>query len=111
MLPYNSLPFQKLASHDPYSPVLSPRQSIWMPNARFPEPSKVESSILGLELLGWISNTPNCIQFRLAIIKWIQDRFLNPHLATSDDTIGAMMTLTMWEAVFLPYNIVLSTDH
>jgi hypothetical protein len=97
MLPRASKPFYEAASQDPCSPVLFPRQSIWMPNAAFPEPAKIESSILGLDLVDWISNTPNCFQFRLETIKWIQDRLSNPILAMRDATIGAIMTLTMWE--------------
>ncbi|KFY95473.1 hypothetical protein V498_03329 [Pseudogymnoascus sp. VKM F-4517 (FW-2822)] len=82
----------------PDSPVLFPRQSIWMPKAALPEPSKIESTILGLELVDWISNTPSCFQFRLETIKWIQDRLSDPELATKDDTLGAIITLTMWES-------------
>ncbi|KFX91466.1 hypothetical protein V490_05895 [Pseudogymnoascus sp. VKM F-3557] len=79
-------------------PVLFPRQSIWMPKAAVPEPSKIESTILGLELVDWISNTPSCFQFRLETIKWIQDRLSDSELAIKDDTLGAIITLTMWES-------------
>ncbi|KAL5353599.1 hypothetical protein ACLOAV_001636 [Pseudogymnoascus australis] len=98
MLPRTSALFSRLASRDPDSPVLFPRQSIWMPKAALPEPSKIESTILGLELVDWISNTPSCFQFRLETIKWIQDRLSDLELATKDDTLGAIITLTMWES-------------
>ncbi|KFY81990.1 hypothetical protein V500_10924 [Pseudogymnoascus sp. VKM F-4518 (FW-2643)] len=98
MLPRTSALFSRLASRDPDSPVLFPRQSIWMPKAALPEPSKIESTILGLELVDWISNTPSCFQFRLETIKWIQDRLSDSELATKDDTLGAIITLTMWES-------------
>lgn len=100
MLPRTSALFSRLASRDPDSPVLFPRQSIWMPKAALPEPSKIESTILGLELVDWISNTPSCFQFRLETIKWIQDRLSDSELATKDDTLGAIITLTMWEVSF-----------
>lgn len=100
MLPRTSTLFSRLASRNPDSPVLFPRQSIWMPKAAVPEPSKIESTILGLELVDWISNTPSCFQFRLETIKWIQDRLSDSELATKDDTLGAIITLTMWEVSF-----------
>ncbi|KFY43549.1 hypothetical protein V495_03909 [Pseudogymnoascus sp. VKM F-4514 (FW-929)] len=98
MLPRTSALFSRLASRNPDSPVLFPRQSIWMPKAAVPEPSKIESTILGLELVDWISNTPSCFQFRLETIKWIQDRLSDSELAIKDDTLGAIITLTMWES-------------
>ena len=97
MLPRSSSPFLRIASRYPNSPSLFPRQSLWMPKAIIPELSQVESSILGLELVDWISNTPSCFQFRLETIKWIQARLADPDLATRDDTLGAIMTLAMWE--------------
>jgi hypothetical protein len=74
-----------------------------MPDAALPEPAKVESSILGLELVDWISNTPGCFQFRVETIKWIQDRLKNVTMAARDDTLGAIMTLTMWEVCLSSY--------
>lgn len=102
MLPRTSALFSRLASRDPNSPVLFPRQSIWMPKAALPEPAKIESTILGLELVEWISNTPSCFQFRLETIKWIQGRLSDLKLATKDDTLGAIITLTMWEVSYQP---------
>jgi hypothetical protein len=97
MLPRDSAPFSRIASRNPESPVLFPRQSIWMPKATLPEASKIEKTVLGLEVVDWISNTPSCFQFRLEAIKWIQRRLADPDLATKDDTLGAIMTLSMWE--------------
>ncbi|KFY17212.1 hypothetical protein V491_05073, partial [Pseudogymnoascus sp. VKM F-3775] len=98
MLPRTSALFSRVASRDPNSPVLFPRQSIWMPKAALPEPGNIESTILGLELVDWISNTPSCFKFRLETIKWIQDRLSDSELVTKDDTLGAIITLTMWES-------------
>lgn len=103
MLPRDSAPFSRIASRNPESPVLFPRQSIWMPKAALPEASKIECTILGLEVVDWISNTPSCFQFRLEAIKWIQRRLADPRLATEDDTLGAIMTLTMWEVGFVSF--------
>ncbi|KFY09535.1 hypothetical protein V492_05460 [Pseudogymnoascus sp. VKM F-4246] len=98
MLPRTSALFSRLASRDPNSPVLFPRQSIWMPKAALPEQSKIESTVLSMELVDWISNTPSCFQFRLETIKWIQDRLSDSELAIKDDTLAAIITLTMWES-------------
>ena len=68
-----------------------------MPTAPLPERAKVESSILGLELVDWISNMPSCSQFRVETIKWIYSRLANVTMAGRDDTLGAIMTLTMRE--------------
>jgi hypothetical protein len=68
-----------------------------MPNAVVPNIYKVKGTILSLEVVDWISNTPSCFEFRVETIKWIQDRLTDVDLVKTDDTIGAIMTLAMWE--------------
>lgn len=74
-----------------------PRQSIWMPNAHIPDGVVVKGPLLGGDVLSWISHTPECFAYRVEIIKWIQRQLNHAGAATSDATIGAIMTLTMWE--------------
>jgi hypothetical protein len=74
-----------------------PRQSIWMPNAFIPDGVVIKGPLLGGDVLSWISHTPECFKYRVEIIKWVQDQLKNTETATSDATIGAIMTLTMWE--------------
>jgi hypothetical protein len=98
MLPCTPGPFFDMASREPHSPAaFFPRQSPWMPNAVVPNIYKVKGTILSLEVVDWISNTPSCFEFRVETIKWIQDRLTDVDLAKTDDTIGAIMTLAMWE--------------
>ncbi|EPE33070.1 hypothetical protein GLAREA_06082 [Glarea lozoyensis ATCC 20868] len=97
-LPYGSQPFYNATSREQYSPGVFPRQSIWMPNATVPDIVKIKGPILDLEVVDWISNTPNCFQYRAETIRWIHKRLANLQTAKEDDTLGAIMTLAMWES-------------
>jgi hypothetical protein len=96
-LPYRSQPFYNAASREQYSPGVFPRQSIWMPNATVPDIIKIKGPILDLEVVDWISNTPNCFQYRAETIRWIHKRLADLQTAMDDETLGAIMTLAMWE--------------
>ena len=74
-----------------------PRQSIWMPNADIPDKLSMKGPLLGGDVLSWISHTPECFKYRVDTISWIQQQLKSPTASTSDATIGAIMTLTMWE--------------
>ncbi|KAH7417683.1 hypothetical protein BKA64DRAFT_305843 [Cadophora sp. MPI-SDFR-AT-0126] len=74
-----------------------PRQSIWMPNADIPDKVAMKGPLLGGDVLSWISHTPECFKYRVDTIAWIQEQLKSPTTSTSDATIGAIMTLTMWE--------------
>ncbi|PVH76179.1 hypothetical protein DL98DRAFT_535972 [Cadophora sp. DSE1049] len=77
---------------------LTPRQSAWMPYTRSPDFTTVKGAVLDPSVLSWISQTPECYQFRVETIKWIQDRLEDPKKALDYATIGAIMTFTMWTA-------------
>ncbi|KAL2074994.1 hypothetical protein VTL71DRAFT_8774 [Oculimacula yallundae] len=74
-----------------------PRQSIWMPDADVPDRVAMKGPLLGGDVLSWISHTPECFKYRGETINWIQRQLQSPSVAASDGTIGAIMTLTMWE--------------
>ncbi|KAH7361032.1 hypothetical protein BKA65DRAFT_197237 [Rhexocercosporidium sp. MPI-PUGE-AT-0058] len=74
-----------------------PRQSIWMPDADIPDKVAMKGPLLGGDVLSWISHTPECFKYRGDTIGWIQRQLKSPTTSTSDATIGAIMTLTMWE--------------
>ena len=74
-----------------------PRQPIWMPNADIPDKLSMKGPLLGGDVLSWISHTPECFKYRVDTISWIQQQLKSPTASTSDATIGAIMTLTMWE--------------
>jgi hypothetical protein len=82
------------------STALFPRQSIWMPHAFIPDIVDVRGPLLGADVLAWISHSPECFKYRGATIRWVQEQ-LKTSSATSDATVGAIMTLTMWEVSFL----------
>jgi hypothetical protein len=63
-LPRTSRPFYNSVSYEKYSPIVFPRQSIWMPGAVVPDVFKIKGPILELDVVNWISNTPNCFQYR-----------------------------------------------
>lgn len=75
---------------------LTPRQSAWMPYTRSPDFTSVKGAVLDPSVLSWIGRTPECFQFRVETIKWIQKRLQDPETAVSYSTIGAIMTFTMW---------------
>ncbi|KAH7346817.1 hypothetical protein BKA65DRAFT_284611 [Rhexocercosporidium sp. MPI-PUGE-AT-0058] len=77
---------------------LTPRQSAWMPYTRSPDFTTVKGAVLDLSVLSWIGQTPECFQFRVETIKWIQERLRDPKKALNYATIGAIMTFTMWTA-------------
>lgn len=57
----------------------------------------MKGPLLGGDVLSWISHTSYCFQYRVELISWIQQQLASPESATNDATIGAIMTLTMWE--------------
>lgn len=75
---------------------LSPRQSAWMPYTRKADYTPVNGAILDFKVLLWIGQSPECFQFRVEFIKWIQDQLDDPIKAISDNTIGSIMTFAMW---------------
>ncbi|KAK0107908.1 hypothetical protein ONS96_003695 [Cadophora gregata f. sp. sojae] len=93
-------PFQVTGSDrtDQSMKSLTPRQSAWMPYTRSPDFTTVKGAVLDLDVLSWISQTPECYQFRVETIKWIQDRLEDPKKAFDYATIGAIMTFSMWTA-------------
>jgi hypothetical protein len=56
----------------------------------------VKGAVLDAAVLSWIGQSPECFQFRVDTIKWIQDRLRDPVDAVSNATIGAIMTFTQW---------------
>jgi hypothetical protein len=74
-----------------------------MPNVYISDGVVIKGPLLGGDVLSWISHTPQCFAYRIEIIKWIQQQLGNAETAASGATIGAIMTLTMWEVcnVFL----------
>lgn len=68
-----------------------------MPNAAVPDIFKIKGPILDLDVVAWISNTPNCFQYRAETIRWIHSRLPNLSTAIEEETLGAVMTLAMWE--------------
>lgn len=76
---------------------LFPRQSIWMPKAFIPDGVVTKGPLLGGDVLSWISHTSECFRYRLGNINWVQHQLESKEHSTSDATIGAIMTLTMWE--------------
>ncbi|KAL3421835.1 hypothetical protein PVAG01_05991 [Phlyctema vagabunda] len=93
-------PFRVTASdRSDQSPVtLTPRQSHWMPYIRPPDVVSVKGAVLDPQVLLWIGQTPECFRFRVQTIRWIQDQLQDPLRMTSNATIGAIMTFTMWTA-------------
>lgn len=75
---------------------LTPRQSHWMPYARSADFMSVKGAVLEADVVRWLGQTPECFQFRVETIKWIQRRLEDEVEALSDATVGAIMTLTMW---------------
>jgi hypothetical protein len=73
-----------------------PRQSHWMPYTRSPDYMMVKGAVLDAAVLSWIGQSPECYQFRVDTIKWIQDQLRDPVSAVSNATIGAIMTFTQW---------------
>lgn len=49
------------------------------------------------DVLSFIITTPECVAYRLDTIKWIQAQLQDATTATSEATLGAIMTLAMWE--------------
>ncbi|KAG4411446.1 hypothetical protein IFR04_015416 [Cadophora malorum] len=93
-------PFQVTGSDrtDQGMKTLTPRQSAWMPYTRSPDFTTVKGAVLDPSVLSWISQTPECYQFRVETIKWIQHRLEDSKKALDYATIGAIMTFTMWTA-------------
>jgi hypothetical protein len=75
---------------------LIPRQSGWMPYTRSPDFMGVKGEVLDPRVLMWIGQSPECFQFRVDTIKWIQDQLEDPVKAISNGTIGSIMTFAMW---------------
>jgi len=61
----------------------------------------VKGAVLDAAVLSWIGQSPECFQFRLDTIKWIQDQLKDPLSAVSNATIGAIMTFTQWTVSYL----------
>lgn len=76
---------------------LFPRHSIWMPNWIRPKEGPVRGPLLFGDILSFLMTTPECVSFRLDTIKLIQARLENKESAMSEETLGAIMTLAMWE--------------
>ncbi|KAL2070050.1 hypothetical protein VTL71DRAFT_14730 [Oculimacula yallundae] len=77
---------------------LTPRQSAWMPYTKSPDFTVVKGAVLDPSVLSWIGQSPECFQFRVETIKWIQEQVKDPKKAFNFSTIGAIMTFTMWTA-------------
>ncbi|KAH6676770.1 hypothetical protein B0J14DRAFT_586278 [Halenospora varia] len=77
---------------------VNPRQSHWMPYTRSPDYVGVKGAVLDLQVLRWIGQTPECFEFRVETIKWIQNQLEDPVRKISNATIGAIMTFSMWTA-------------
>lgn len=75
---------------------LTPRLSHWMPYTRTFDSVAVKGAVLDQNVLGWLGQTPECFQFRVDTIRWIQDQLQDPVSSISNATIGAIMTFTMW---------------
>lgn len=75
---------------------VTPRQSHWMPHIKSPDFAPVKGAVLDPAVLSWIGQSTECFQFRVDTLKWIQGRLEDPKTATSDVTIGAIMTFSMW---------------
>lgn len=76
--------------------IVTPRQSGWMPYKRSADYAPVKGAVLDARVLFWIGQSPECFQFRVDTIKWIQDQLDDPTTAISNNTIGAIMTFAMW---------------
>lgn len=86
-----------------YGQSVFPRQSIWMPQAHIPDGVVIKGPLLGGDVLLWISYTPECFKYKVDIINWVQTQLATEDTATNDTTIGAVMTLTMWEVCTSPF--------
>jgi hypothetical protein len=75
---------------------LTPRQSHWMSYTRSPDYMMVKGAVLDATVLSWIGQSPECFQFRVDTIKWIQQQLKDPPRAITNATIGATMTFTQW---------------
>jgi len=75
---------------------LTPRQSGWMPGIRSPDFMAVKGAVLDPSVLLWIGQSPECFQFRVETIKWIQYQLADQATAISDNTLGSIMTFAMW---------------
>ncbi|KAL5326419.1 hypothetical protein ACEPPN_004104 [Leptodophora sp. 'Broadleaf-Isolate-01'] len=85
------------SSRETFGQSVFPRQSIWMPDADIPDRVAMKGPLLGGDVLSWISHTTECFKYRGDTIGWIQRQLKSPTTSTTDATIGAVMTLTMWE--------------
>ncbi|KAH9213139.1 hypothetical protein DL95DRAFT_524629 [Leptodontidium sp. 2 PMI_412] len=85
------------SSRETFGQSVFPRQSIWMPDADIPDKVAMKGPLLGGDVLSWISHTTECFKYRGDTIGWIQRQLKSPTTSTTDATIGAVMTLTMWE--------------
>ena len=56
----------------------------------------VKGAVLDAIVLAWIGQSPECFQFRVETIKWIQEQLKDPARAISNATLGAIMTFTQW---------------
>lgn len=56
----------------------------------------VKGAVLDPQVLLWIGDSPECFQFRVETIKWIQDQLDDPVKAISNTTIASIMTFAMW---------------
>lgn len=80
---------------------LTPRQSGWMPaEKRASDFTGVKGAVLDPNVLLWIGQSPECFQFRVETIKWIQDQLEGPVKAVSNTTIASVMTFAMWTVSF-----------
>ena len=75
---------------------LTPRQSGWMPGIHSRDFTAVRGAVLDLKVLSWIGQSPECFQFRVDVIKWIQHQLEDSLMAISDRTLGSIMTFAMW---------------
>lgn len=84
---------------------VTPRQSGWMPYKRSPDYVPVKGAVLDARVLTWIGQTPECFQFRVDTIKWIQEQLGDPTTAISNSTIGAIMTFAMWTVSSISFSM------
>jgi hypothetical protein len=62
--------------------------------------TSVKGAVLDAKVLLWIGQSPECFQFRVDTIKWIQDKVEDPAKAISNTTIASIMTFAMWTVSF-----------
>jgi len=70
----------------------------------------VKGAVLDPSVLLWIGQSPECFQFRVETIKWIQHQLEDPATAISDRTLGSIMTFAMWTVSYDHFVVSRLTD-